>query len=85
MQVVAILQSGAKLPFEVTSIKVDLPELQGEPEDITKEKCRIASRVVGGPVMCEDTSLCFNALKGLPGEMNDFGDAVPWDRSNIAC
>ena len=28
MQVIAILASGSKLPFEVTSTKLDLPELQ---------------------------------------------------------
>ncbi len=40
---------------------------QGEPEEISKEKCRIAAKHVGGAVMVEDTSLCFNAMKGLPG------------------
>lgn len=40
---------------------------QGEPEDISREKCRIAAKLVGGAVMVEDTSLCFNALGGLPG------------------
>jgi inosine triphosphate pyrophosphatase len=44
-----------------------VPELQGEPEDISREKCRLAAREVNGPVLTEDTSLCFNALKGLPG------------------
>ncbi|GJQ08785.1 hypothetical protein GpartN1_g576.t1 [Galdieria partita] len=51
----------------IESKYVDLPELQGEPEDIAKEKCRLAAKAVGGPVMVEDTCLCFNALKGLPG------------------
>ena len=31
MQVIAILASGSKLPFEVTSTKLDLPELQVSP------------------------------------------------------
>eukprot|EP01116_Phalansterium_solitarium_P023198 TRINITY_DN8003_c0_g1_i1.p2 TRINITY_DN8003_c0_g1~~TRINITY_DN8003_c0_g1_i1.p2 ORF type:complete len:211 (-),score=75.26 TRINITY_DN8003_c0_g1_i1:135-767(-) len=56
---------GASLPIDNRSI--DLPELQGEPEDVSREKCRLASRQVNGPVMVEDTSLCFNGLKGLPG------------------
>ena len=46
LQVVAILASGAQLPFEVTSVNLDLPELQGEPEEISKEKCRIAAKEV---------------------------------------
>ena len=45
----------------------DLPELQGEPEEISRAKCRLAAQQIGGPVMVEDTSLCFNALNGLPG------------------
>lgn len=64
-EVVAIL--GDKCPFPFTSVKLDLPELQGEPEEVSKEKCRIAAKEVGGPVLVEDTSLCFNALNGLPG------------------
>ena len=45
----------------------DLPELQGEPVDVSLEKCKLAAKEVGGPVIVEDTSLCFNALGGLPG------------------
>jgi len=41
---------------------------QGEAEEISKEKCRIAAKTIKGAVMVEDTSLCFNALKGLPGK-----------------
>eukprot|EP00667_Euglena_gracilis_P016496 EG_transcript_17262 len=52
---------------EVQALKVDLPELQGEPEDISREKCRIAAAQVNGPVLVEDTCLCFHAMKGLPG------------------
>lgn len=67
-EVTAIVSSGArKFPFDLTNTKIDLPELQGEPVDIAKEKCRHAAERVGGPVMCEDTCLCFNALGGLPG------------------
>lgn len=39
LQVVAILAAGAKLPFTLHAVKLDLPELQGEPEEISKEKC----------------------------------------------
>ncbi|GMH08254.1 hypothetical protein Nepgr_010094 [Nepenthes gracilis] len=56
---------GNSIPFQ--SLKLDLPELQGEPEDISKEKARLAAIQVNGPVLVEDTCLCFNALKGLPG------------------
>ncbi|XP_068333144.1 inosine triphosphate pyrophosphatase [Pyrus communis] len=56
---------GTSIPFN--SLKLDLPELQGEPEDISKEKARLAAIQVNGPVLVEDTCLCFNALKGLPG------------------
>jgi len=71
VQVVSILASGAQLPFEVISVKLDLPELQvrspdggvlkmaenlahhlctirlqGDPEEISREKCRIAAKEV---------------------------------------
>ena len=61
------LASGGDLPFDLRQQKVDLPELQGEPEEISAEKCKLAAEQVGGPVIVEDTSLCFNALNGLPG------------------
>lgn len=64
-EVIAIL--GDKCPVAVRSQAVDLPELQGTPEYVAREKCKLAAKEVGGPVMCEDTSLCFNALGGLPG------------------
>ncbi|KAG6781454.1 hypothetical protein POTOM_014360 [Populus tomentosa] len=56
---------GQTVPFQ--SLKLYLPELQGEPEEISKEKARLAAVEVKGPVLVEDTCLCFNALKGLPG------------------
>eukprot|EP00889_Picochlorum_renovo_P007155 jgi/Picre1/34185/NNA_001659.t1 len=37
-EVVAILATGQELPFTVQGVKLDLPELQGEPEDIAREK-----------------------------------------------
>ena len=64
-ELVAIL--GTTCPFPLASAKLDLPELQGEPADVSREKCRIAARLLGGPVLVEDTSLCFNAYSGLPG------------------
>ncbi|XP_042064991.1 inosine triphosphate pyrophosphatase-like [Salvia splendens] len=56
---------GNSIPFR--SLKLDLPELQGDPEEISREKARLAAKEVNGPVLVEDTCLCFNALKGLPG------------------
>eukprot|EP00536_Pseudo-nitzschia_multiseries_P015436 jgi/Psemu1/218101/e_gw1.887.29.1 len=59
--------SDGSAPFELTNKKIDLPELQGDPIEIAKEKCRLAAKEVNGAVFTEDTSLCFNALNGLPG------------------
>ncbi|KAK9180249.1 hypothetical protein WN943_029457 [Citrus x changshan-huyou] len=74
-EVKAIL--GQSIPFQ--SLKLDLPELQGEPEDISKEKARLAAIQVNGPVLVEDTCLCFNALKGLPGPyINATEDRAGW-------
>lgn len=53
--------------FKVVNQDVDLPEYQGEPDDVARSKCELAASKVKGPVLTEDTSLCFNALKGMPG------------------
>lgn len=58
---------GTKFPFEVTTVSIDLPEWQGYIDEISIKKCQEAAKHVKGPVVVEDTSLCFNALKGLPG------------------
>lgn len=56
------------LPLQITNKKIDLPELQGDdPIVIAIEKCKLAAQEINGPVFTEDTSLCFNALNGLPG------------------
>ncbi|KAJ4389152.1 nucleoside triphosphate pyrophosphohydrolase ham1 [Gnomoniopsis smithogilvyi] len=53
--------------IEVRSQALDLIEVQGTLEEVTIAKCRTAAEQVGGPVLVEDTCLCFNALNGLPG------------------
>ena len=37
--------------FSVVSKSIDLPELQGEIDDIAKQKCSLASKQVGGPTV----------------------------------
>ena len=64
-EVLAILNP--EFPFEVIAEKVDLPEIQGTPQEICKLKCLEAVKTLQCPVMVEDTGLCFNALGGLPG------------------
>lgn len=64
-EVIKIL--GTNFPHQLISNKIDLPELQGEIDEICIKKCKEAARIVNGPVIVEDTCLCFNALKGLPG------------------
>ncbi len=68
------------------SQSLDLTEIQGTIEEISKDKCRRAAALVcylscslhvygsrtnglkiAGPVLTEDTCLCFSALKELPG------------------
>lgn len=64
-KVVQIL--GDQFPFTLVPKKIDLPEYQGEPDEISIKKCQEAVKEVQGPVIVEDTCLCFNALGGLPG------------------
>lgn len=65
-EVVQIL-GGEHLTFNLINKALDLPELQGEPIDVSIAKCKLAAEEINGPVIVEDTSLCFNALGGLPG------------------
>ncbi|KAG5675105.1 hypothetical protein PVAND_005034 [Polypedilum vanderplanki] len=58
---------GQRFPLKIESQKIDLPELQGEIDEISIEKAKEAAKYVKGPVVVEDTSLCFNALNSLPG------------------
>src|SRR3990172_10634819 len=53
--------------IKIEAITMDLPELQGTPEQITMEKCKIAYQLLQKPCIIDDTSLCFNALRDLPG------------------
>ncbi|RMZ95273.1 inosine triphosphate pyrophosphatase [Brachionus plicatilis] len=53
---------------KIDSKDIDLPEYQGESaEEIAIEKCKTALGILNSPVLVEDTSLCFNAMHGLPG------------------
>jgi len=56
---------GDLVPLQSQSL--NLNEIQGTIEDVSKDKCRRAATIIGGPVLTEDTCLCFNALKELPG------------------
>ena len=50
-EVVAILkEGGGNDGFTVTSQSIDLPELQGEPEEIAAEKCKLAFERIQRPV-----------------------------------
>ncbi|KAJ0381713.1 hypothetical protein COL26b_000391 [Colletotrichum chrysophilum] len=51
----------------VQSQAIDLDEVQGTVEEVTIAKCRKAADTVQGPVLVEDTCLCFKALNDLPG------------------
>ena len=63
-EVIQILEN---FPISIKSQNIDLPEYQGDPEFVATEKCKFAANIVNRPVLIDDTSLCFNALYGLPG------------------
>lgn len=67
-EVAAVL--GKEFPRELLSKMVDLPELQGEMDEVCIKKCQEAAKLVQGPVIVEDTCLCFHALGGLPGKLH---------------
>ena len=52
----------------LTSLSHDLPEIQhGSLAAIVADKAKTACGHVNGPVLVEDTALCFHALGGMPG------------------
>ncbi|KAI6781258.1 inosine triphosphatase [Emericellopsis cladophorae] len=53
--------------IEVRSQSIDIEEVQGTIEEVTKSKCKKAAETVNGPVLVEDTALCYKALGDLPG------------------
>lgn len=72
---------GDELPL--VSKKIDLPELQGSPEDVSREKCKLAAQQADGPVMPPSTTL---PLKRL--ELPSICARAPIDRrgnSDLAC
>lgn len=69
---------GPKFPRCVIA-KIDLPELQGDIDEICEKKCQEAARIVDGPVIVEDTCLCFNAMKGLPGKIPFIAVYLCWN------
>jgi len=76
-EVNAILACEDIAPFRVQHVDIDLPELQGDPLEIARAKVNTAASRVGGSVLVEDTSLCINALNGLPGPyVRWFFDAI---------
>jgi len=60
-----ILEGSIPCPLLFDTVEFDEP--QATPFEISQAKCRQAVRVIKGPCLVEDTSLCFNALNGLPG------------------
>ncbi|KAI9683123.1 MAG: nucleoside triphosphate pyrophosphohydrolase ham1 [Trizodia sp. TS-e1964] len=75
-EVQAILGTAATLQSQ----SLDIPEIQGSIAEVSADKCQRAAEAVQGPVLVEDTALCFTALNGLPGPfikwfMQDIGHA----------
>lgn len=63
-EVQSILSEGG---IALKSKSLDLPELQGTPDEIAIAKCKAAADIIKGPVLTEDVALEFTALNGLPG------------------
>lgn len=61
------------LGYELEHVKIDLDEIQSiNPFEVVEHKVRQAYDIIKKPVLVEDTSLCINALDGLPGTFVKF-------------
>jgi len=58
---------GGEEGIRIEGVDIDMPEIQAEKEEISRHKTNWAYKQVGKAVLVEDTSLCFDALGGLPG------------------
>lgn len=72
-EVVAILggtesSDGSKVGnYTITNKSLDIEEVQGTIDEVTIHKAKSAAKLIGGPVLVEDTCLAFNAFNDLPG------------------
>jgi inosine triphosphate pyrophosphatase len=53
--------------YLLKQLNVDLQEIQGQSDEIVRDKASRAAEVVKDRVLVEDASLCFKAMNGLPG------------------
>ncbi|GKT24607.1 putative multi-domain containing protein [Aduncisulcus paluster] len=53
--------------IDLINVKLDVPEIQGTYEEVVMAKAAAAAVAYDGPVIVDDTSLCFTSWKGLPG------------------
>ncbi|KAK6465567.1 inosine triphosphate pyrophosphatase-like protein [Scheffersomyces coipomensis] len=68
-EVIAILASenGKVGKYTITNKSLDLDEVQGSIEEISIHKAKEAAKIIGGPVLVEDTCLGYDAFNNLPG------------------
>ncbi|KAF2861975.1 inosine triphosphate pyrophosphatase [Piedraia hortae CBS 480.64] len=57
----------ASTATELRSQSLDLVEIQGTIEEISRDKAKRAAEAIQGSVLVEDTCLCFKAFDELPG------------------
>jgi len=61
-----------------------VPELQGTTQEVASAKCRSAVEQLGTSCVTEDTALCFEALKGLPGPyIKQFMESLGHDGGSV--
>lgn len=54
-------------PWTLKRVDIDLPELQGDRQEIVREKAKEAAKLLKEPLIVEDVSVECYALNGLPG------------------
>ncbi|KAL4398943.1 nucleoside triphosphate pyrophosphohydrolase Ham1 [Malassezia pachydermatis] len=82
-EVKAILEKSGDTAWTLESRELDVPEVQGNTQQVALAKCRAAAKQLNGPCLTEDTALCFQALQGLPGPyIKDFLQKLGLDGLN---
>lgn len=53
--------------YKLTQVVIEIPEIQGDIQEIAREKAKEAAKILNKPVLVEDTGLQFHSWNNLPG------------------
>lgn len=72
-----VMEMTRLLQRPVKNVPLELKEIQGTIEEVAIDKAEKAAQILGCPVLVEDSALCFDAFKSMPGPyVKQFMEAI---------